>query len=75
MNYISEKLIDLTNLIKLKNKNQYIRALAFRLYENNGILKRDEIEEVINKITKEDRKQFRTLGIKIGRYHIFLPKC
>ena len=73
-NYISEKLIDLTNLIKLKNKNQYIRALAFRLYENNGVLKRDEIEEVINKITKEDRKQFRSLGIKIGRYHIFLPR-
>ena len=73
-NYISEELNDLINLIKLKNKNQYIRALAFRLYENNGVLKRNEIEEVINKITKEDRKQFRNLGIKIGRYHIFLPR-
>ena len=61
------------NLIKLENKNQYIRALAFRLYENNGVLKRNEIENVINKITKE-RKQFRNLGIKIGRYHVFLPK-
>jgi len=73
-NYISEELNDLINLIKLKNKNQYIRALAFRLYENNGVLKRNEIEEVINKITKEDRKQFRNLGIKIGRYHVFLPR-
>jgi len=25
-------------------------------------------------IVKEERKQFRSLGIKIGRYHIFLPK-
>ena len=51
-NYISQELSDLINLIKLENKNQYIRALAFRLYENNGVLKRNEIEEVINKITK-----------------------
>jgi len=72
--YVSEELSDLINLIKLENKNQYIRALAFRLYENNGVLKRNEIEEVINKITKEDRKQFRNLGIKIGRYNVFLPK-
>ena len=62
------------NLIKLENKNQYIRALAFRLYENNGVLKRNDIEDVINKINKEDRKQFRSLGIKVGRYHVFLPK-
>ncbi len=72
--YVSEELSDLINLIKLENKNQYIRALAFRLYENNGVLKRNEIEEVINKIAKEDRRQFRNLGIKIGRYNVFLPK-
>jgi len=29
--YISEELYDLINLIKLKNKNQYLRALAFQL--------------------------------------------
>ena len=68
------KLEDLINLIKLENKNQYIRALAFRLYENNGVLKRDNIDEIIKKIDKVERKQFRNLGIKIGRYHVFLPK-
>ena len=72
--YVSEELSDLINLIKLENKNQYIRALAFRLYENNGVLKRNEVKEIIEKIVKEDRKQFRNLGIKIGRYHVFLPK-
>ena len=61
-------------MVKLKNNNQYIRAVAFRVYENNGILKRASIEEVIKKIPKEDRKQFRNLGIKLGRYHVFLPK-
>ena len=72
--YISEQLSDLINLTKLENKNKYLRALAFQLYENNGILKRDVVNDVVKLISKEERKQFRNLGIKIGRYHIFLPK-
>tara|TARA_B100000579_G_scaffold437734_1_gene468682 strand:- start:1526 stop:3997 length:2472 start_codon:yes stop_codon:yes gene_type:complete len=72
--YISEELEHLINLIKLKNNNQYIRATAFRLYENNGILKRKGVEEILKKVSKDERKQFRTLGIKLGRYHVFLPK-
>jgi len=71
---ISEQLSDLVNLIKLKNNNQYLRALAYQLYEGNGVLKRNEVKGIINGISKEERKQFRNLGIKIGRYHIFLPK-
>ena len=71
---ISEQLSDLVNLIRLENKNQYLRALAYQLYEGNGVLKRNEVKDIINAISKEERKQFRSLGIKIGRYHIFLPK-
>jgi len=71
---ISEQLNDLINLIKLENKNQYLRALAYQLYEGNGVLKRNEVKDIINAISKEERRQFRKLGIKIGRYHIFLPK-
>ena len=65
---------DLINLIKTENKNKYLTALAFQLYESNGVLKRSNIEDVVKAISKEDRKQFRKLGIKIGRYHIFLPR-
>ncbi len=72
--HISEELKDLINLISRENKNRYIRALAFRLYENNGILKRSQIEDILKNILKEERKQFRSLGIKLGRYHVFLPK-
>ena len=72
--YIEEELKDLINLIKTENKNKYLRALAFQLYESNGVLKRSNIEDVVKAISKEDRKQFRNLGIKIGRYHIFLPR-
>ena len=73
-NYIEEELKDLINLIKNENENKYLRALAFQLYESNGVLKRSNIEDVVKAISKEDRKQFRKLGIKIGRYHIFLPR-
>tara|TARA_B100000029_G_scaffold365992_1_gene359343 strand:+ start:293 stop:2767 length:2475 start_codon:yes stop_codon:yes gene_type:complete len=72
--YIAEELNDLINLIKLDNKNKYLRALSFQLYENNGILKRTNVEDIVKAISKDERKQFKKLGIKIGRYHIFLPK-
>ena len=72
--YIFDELHDLINLVKLKNKNQYLRALSFRLYESNGILKRENVDEIVRKISKEERRQLKSLGIKIGRYHIFLPK-
>tara|TARA_B100000929_G_scaffold7719_1_gene6443 strand:+ start:968 stop:3439 length:2472 start_codon:yes stop_codon:yes gene_type:complete len=73
-NLISEQLHDLISLTKLENKNQYLRALAFQLYEGNGVLKRNDVKDIVNSISKDERKQFFKLGIKIGRYHIFLPK-
>ena len=72
--YINEALGDLINLTKLKIENQYLRALAFQLYENNGVLKRKNIDDVVKLISKEERKKLWNMGIKIGRYHIFLPK-
>ena len=73
-NHIEEDLKDLINLTKIKIEHQYLRALAYQLYENNGVLKRKEVDEIIKKISKEDRKKLWQMGIKIGRYHIFLPR-
>ena len=72
--YINENLGDLINLTNIKIENQYLRALSFQLYENNGVLKRKNIDEVIKLISKEERKKLWGMGIKIGRYHVFLPK-
>ena len=72
--YINEVLRDLINLTKLKIDNQYLRALSFQLYENNGIIKRKNIDPIIKLISKEERKKLWSMGIKIGRYHIYLPK-
>jgi len=74
IDYINESLGDLINLIKTDSGNKYLRALMFQIYENNGFVKRKEVEQIVKSISKEDRKQIWKMGIKIGRYHIYLPK-
>jgi len=71
---ISSELSDLVNLSKSKFNNNYVRALCYQLFENNGILKRNVVKQMIKNISKEDRLSLRKVGVKIGRYHIFLPK-
>ena len=72
--YINEVLRDLIKLTKHKIKNQYLRGLVFQLYENNGVVKRNEVEQIIKSIPADERKKLWGMGIKIGRYHIYLPK-
>jgi len=74
ISHTNEILGDLINLTNIKIDNQYLRALSFQLYENNGVLKRKNIDKIIKLISKEERKKLWNMGIKIGRYHIFLPK-
>jgi len=71
---IKSELSDLVNLSNSKFKNNYVRALCYQLFENNGVMKRESVQEMIKNISKEDRSRLRKSGIKIGRYHIFLPK-
>jgi len=73
-NYINEVLGDLVKLTKYKINNQYLRGLVFQLYENNGVIKRSEIDKIVKLIPAEERKKLWGMGVKIGRYHIYLPK-
>ncbi len=73
-NHISKVLGDLTNLTKHKISNQYLRGLVFQLYENNGVVIRNKVEKIVKLIPAEQRKKLWGMGIKIGRYHIYLPK-
>ena len=68
---ILKSLIDLKNL---KESNSSIKALAYQLYENNGVLKRENVTDYLKKLGQEERKILRELGVKFGRYHIFLYK-
>ena len=71
---IKSELSDLVSLSEPKFKNNYVRALCYQLFENNGVIKRESVNKIIKNISKEDRIKLRKTGIKIGRYHIFLPK-
>ncbi len=72
--YISELLGDLIKLTKHKIANQYLRGLVFQLYENNGVIKRNSIDTIVKLIPPDERKKLWVMGIKIGRYHVYLPK-
>ena len=74
VNHTNEILGDLIKLTKHKITNQYLRGLTFQLYEKNGVVKRSEVEKIVKSIPADERKKLWGMGIKIGRYHIYLPK-
>ena len=69
MNNILKSLVELKNI---KENNSSIKALAYQLYENNGVLKRDQVSEYLKNLEQNERKILRELGVKFGRYHVFL---
>ncbi|MDC3396997.1 helicase-related protein, partial [Candidatus Pelagibacter sp.] len=69
INLVLKSLIDLKNI---KDKNSSIKALAYQLYENNGVLKREQVSEYLKSLGQNERKILRELGVKFGRYHVFL---
>ena len=71
-NKISTTLKSLIDLKNLKEKNSSIKALAYQLYENNGVLKREQVSEYLKTLGQNERKILRELGVKFGRYHVFL---
>ena len=71
-NKIRTILKSLTDLKNLKEKNSSIKALAYQLYENNGVLKREQVSEYLKTLGQSERKILRELGVKFGRYHVFL---
>jgi len=72
--HINQVLGDLIKLTDLKIENQYLRGLVFQLYENNGVVKRTEVAQIVKSVPADERKKLWGMGIKIGRYHIYLPK-
>ena len=73
-NHINDVLGDLIKLTNRQISNQYLRGLVFQLFENNGVIKRSEVDKIVKLIPSEERKKLWGMGIKIGRYHIYLPK-
>ena len=66
---VLKSLVDLKNL---KESNSSIKALAYQLYENNGVIKREGVADYLKNLGQDERKVLRDLGVKFGRYHVFL---
>ena len=60
--YINDVLGDLIKLSEHKIDNQYLRGLIFQLYENNGVIKRNEVEKIVKSIPLVERKKLWDLG-------------
>ena len=71
---INFDLKSLTDLKNINTTNTSIRALAYQLYENNGVVKRENVKYFLKKLSQDERKVLRNIGVKFGRYHIFLFK-
>jgi len=69
INTVLKSLVDLKDL---KEKNSSIKALAYQLYENNGVLEREKVSDYLKNLGQNERKTLRDLGVKFGRYHVFL---
>jgi len=65
INLVLKSLIDLKNL---RESNSSIKALAYQLYESNGVIKREAVTEYLKKLGQNERKILRELGVKFGRY-------
>jgi len=76
--WINDKIkTELKSLIDLKNikeSNSELRALSYHLYENNGVVKRENVSKYLKKLSQIERGKLRKIGVKFGRYHIFLFK-
>ena len=65
---------DLISIEKAVFKNSFARGLAYQLFENNGVLRREQANEIVKNLSKEERYILRQSGIKIGKYHIYQPR-
>ena len=71
INKVLKSLVDLKNI---NEKNSSTKAIAYQLYENNGVIKREQVTEYLKSLGQNERKILRNLGVKFGRYHVFLYK-
>ena len=73
-NQIKSNLNDLISIEKAVFENSFSRGLAYQLFEHNGVLVRENVDELVQNISKEERFKLRKNGIKIGKYHVYQPR-
>ncbi|MEM1306955.1 MAG: helicase-related protein, partial [Pseudomonadota bacterium] len=70
---IAERLKPLSELQKAEDVNGLARGIAFRLCENLGTLRREEVAQDIRALDQPARSQLRRYGVRFGAFNIFFP--
>ncbi len=70
---VDERLKQLTELSAAEDVTGLSRGIAFRLKENLGILKRENVAEEIKSLDQPSRAQLRKYGVRFGAFNIYLP--
>ena len=69
-----QPLFALEKMAKDENTNSgFAKGLAFRLVENLGVVKREDVSEEIHNLVQEQRSPLRKAGVRFGAFHIFIP--
>jgi len=70
---IAKHLEPLVNLSTAEDIEGLGRGVAFRLCEELGVLKREDVAADIKLLDQNLRKQLRKYGVRFGAYHVFCP--
>ena len=70
---VHERLKQLTELAAAEDVTGLSRGIAFRLKENFGILKRENVAQEIKSLDQPSRAQLRKYGVRFGAFNIYLP--
>jgi len=72
-NHINTLLKPLQDLVSDTTLDGMAKGVAYRLHENLGILKRNDIAEDIRGLDQDMRAGLRKHGVRFGAHHIFIP--
>lgn len=70
---IAERLKQVVDLNGAEDVSGLARGVAFRIIENFGIVKREDIADDIRQLDQEARGQLRRYGVRFGAFNIFIP--
>ncbi|MEO0730511.1 MAG: hypothetical protein AAFY64_09035, partial [Pseudomonadota bacterium] len=70
---VAERLKPLVELSKAEDVNGLARGIGYRLYENLGTLRREDVAQDIRALDQPARSQLRRYGVRFGAFNIFFP--
>ena len=70
---IRERIAPLVELSEAEDVDGLARGVGFRLTENLGILKREDVADEIRSLDQEARGQLRKYGVRFGALNIYIP--